>query len=610
MVLRHIHFMYLSIDFRSRLARSSYACICSLFLTLSLFAGKQTPSEEVHQNVVLILIDDLSHYGVTAYGADRMNSNHGLFENAKISTPRIDRLAQEGMLCDHAYTYPLCESTRIALMSGQTNNRNYLDCKAQHESEITFGDAFQRAGYTTGIFGKWKQTRGSNETPAKDYISKFGWDEYACFDVVEEGQRFINPNLVINGVVTDYTGRTDLDPETGRRWYGPDICNRYALDFIEDHKEKPFFLYYSMMLVHDDHKPTPDTLPRKLYDEFDEAPHNHNGHTGDDQSYFPAMLSYTDKLIGNVVDQIDALGLSENTLIIVMGDNGTKEAFSHVLADGTIYPGRKGGNADNGIHVPLVLRQPGTIPAKKEGETVRHYNGLIHLTDIYPTIAEAAGVDIPNLDTIDGISFWAQAKGTTEEHRDVIHAWYNANNPYTSKDTVIEYAFDKNFKRYAPSKRFPEGRFFDLRTDLLERVGDQVEELKWGILQYSGLQIEGLAEEQKEAYNRLGEVLEKNKLVAVEGLKIKAPTSKIVTGETYQLHCDISPSNATRRNVIWESSDPAVLHVNKFGEVTALAKGTATIRIFSWDDARPLSKNLEETYLKTGINDELTFVVK
>lgn len=598
------------IEYGRKTKMRSYSFITKAvwFLCLLPFAvHAESPSSRT--NVVLILIDDLSHYGVTAYGAERISSNHGLFENAKISTPRIDRLAEEGMLCDQAYAYPLCESTRIALMSGQNNNRNYLDCKSQHESDITFGDAFQRAGYATGIVGKWKQTRGSRETPAKDYIFKFGWDEFCCFDVVEEGQRFINPNLVINGEVVDYTGRADLDPETGRRWYGPDICNRYALRFIEDHKDEPFFLYYSMMLVHDDHKPTPDTLPRELFDEFDEAPHNRDGHTGDDQRFLPAMIAYTDKLVGKVVDKIDALGLSEETLIIVMSDNGTKEVFTHVFPDGSVYPGRKGGNTDNGIHIPLVLRQPGTIPSGSPGN-YRRYDGLIHLTDIYPTIAEAAGIELSNTESIDGISFWEQAKGAAGEPRDVIHGWYNANNPYTSVDTILEYAFDKDFKRYAPDKLYLEGRFFDLRTDPLERVGDRVEELRWGVLRYSGLKLDQLTPEQQRAYDRLGEVLEKNKMTRVSGLKIEDQIAFMNVGSTHNLSCEVLPEKATRRNVIWESSNPSVLSVDKFGMLTAHAPGEATIHVYSWDDARPLAKNLEETYLKTGIQDRCEVTVR
>ena len=128
-------------------------------------------------------------------------------------------------------------------------------------------------------------------------------------------QRHINPDLVINDEVVDYRKRTDLDPETGRRWFGPDIFNRKALQFIEKNQENPFFLYYPMVMIHDDHKATPDTMPHSIFDEADESQKN------DMRDYLPDMIRYTDKLIGRVVDKIDELGLRENTLIMVMGDN-------------------------------------------------------------------------------------------------------------------------------------------------------------------------------------------------------------------------------------------------------------------------------------------------
>lgn len=305
--------------------------------------GKTQAVQQLHTNVVLILIDDLSHYGVSAYGANRIRSLRGSFADQEFSTPNIDQLAREGLRVDYAFAHPICENTRVALMSGMDNDRNYLQPKSLHASDITFGDTFKRAGYATGLFGKWKQTRGTREIPGKKYISEFGWDEYVAYDVVTEGQRFINPNLVINGEIVNYTGRKDLDPVTGRRWYGPDIVNRHALEFIDRHQDEPFFLYYPMMLVHDDHKPTPDTLPHSIFDEFDEADHNRDGHTGDDQKFFPEMIAYTDKLIGKVVAKLDAAGIRDQTLVVVMGDNGTKESFAHILHDGTVYPAEKEG---------------------------------------------------------------------------------------------------------------------------------------------------------------------------------------------------------------------------------------------------------------------------
>lgn len=567
-------------------------------------AMQASAKEAPRPNVVLILIDDLSHYGVTAYGADRLSEWSGLFENIKISTPRIDRLAEQGLRCDQAYAYPLCEPTRIALMSGQYNSRNFLRCKSQHASEITFGDVFQNAGYATGIFGKWKQTRGTKEIPGKDYIFEFGWDEFCCFDVVGENQRFINPKLVINGEIHNYAGRTDVDPATGRRWYGPDICNRRALDFIDRHKDEPFFLYYPMLLVHAEHKPTPDTVPHSVFDNFDE-----DKKLGDDRSFFPDMLAYTDKLIGKVVDKLDEHGLRENTLIIVMGDNGTKEPFIHILPDGTEYTGGKGGNKDNGLHVPLIFNCPGTIPSG-EGGKIRTYDGLVDVTDIYPTICEAAGITIPNADKIDGISFWPQVLGAQGEPRKVIYTWYNANNPATDSSKLLRYAFNKEFKRYAPHANYPDGRFFDLRTDPLEMEGDREVKVGWVHYHRSGLDVENLTSEQRGAYKMLGDVMELHQHVPVTALRIARVESPIRVGSSIQLKHEVVPSNATRGNVIWESSAPAVATVDKFGRLTAHAPGRATITLFSWDDATPFAANEPETYSRNGIHDSLTVNVK
>lgn len=401
-------------------------------------------------NVVLILIDDLSHFGVTAYGADSMSEITGLFKNIPIETPNIDAIARRGLRCDNAFAYPLCEPTRIALMSGQYNSRNFLRCKSQHASEITFGDAFKREGYATGIFGKWKQSRGTQSIPAKDYIYEFGWDEFCCFDIVGAGQRYINPNLVVDGVVRDYRNRKDINPETSRRWYGPDICNREALEFIDTHKDEPFFLYYPMLLVHDEHKPTPDTQPPSKFDECDEATTNKNGRHGDDRTYFIDMHTYMDKLIGKVVAKLDEHELRQNTIIVVMGDNGTKEPFIHHLPDGTDYPGGKGSNVDNGLHVPLIFSYPRVIP-HSDDDSFRNYDGLVDVTDIYPTLCEAAGIKIPHPERIDGISFWPQVLGEPGEARDTIYTWYNGNNAATDSSKTLRYAFA--WMTWMPSSR-------------------------------------------------------------------------------------------------------------------------------------------------------------
>ncbi|MEM9260375.1 MAG: sulfatase-like hydrolase/transferase [Bacteroidota bacterium] len=474
---------------------------------------------------------------------------------------------------------------------------------------MTFGDVFQRAGYATGIFGKWKQTRGTKEIPGKDYIYEFGWDEFACFDVIGEGQRFINPNLVINGEVKNFNGRTDVDPATGRRWYGPDICNRYALNFIDDHKDKPFFLYYPMLLVHDDHKPTPDTQPVSLFDNFDEANHNRDGHTGDDPKYLPDMIAYTDKLIGKVVEKLEEHGLRERTLIIVMGDNGTKEIFTHVYPDGKEFPGRKGGTAENGTHIPMVVSQPGTIPTSSK-EAYRQYIGLVDVTDIYPTICEAAGIEIARESELDGISFWSQIKSNAAAPRKHIYSWFNGNDPVEKTDLLLRYAFNKDFKYYAPTKEFPEGRFFDLRTDPLEESGNTFQERKWGVRLYSGIPLDQLTEEQQIAYVELKQVVDDHKYKAVSDIDIEAEKLALKAGEQLHLGHQISPPDATRNNVIWSSSNPAVASVDKFGTVRTNKPGKAMISLYSWEDAHPLATNREVTFRTDGIKDSVAIVVQ
>jgi len=506
----------------------NYLRFLTLTFCFALGFTVQPLSATEQPNVVFILIDDLSHYGVSAYGATQLNSTQvdinddPFFPSTAVATPQIDRLADDGLLAGNAFAYAICEPTRVALMSGMNNNRNFIQPKALHESQITFGDIFKQAGYVTGIAGKWKQSRGTAEIPGKDYVDQFGWDEIYCFDLIGEGARHIDPNFVINGVVTYFKQvNGGIDPLTGRRWYGPDLINRFALNFIETHQNEPFFLYYPMLLVHDEHTPTPDTLPQSLYDDFEtvtyplgkeDPAYEYGAFDGDDRRYFPDMMAYMDKMIGNIIDKLDALNLRENTLIVVMGDNGTKASFSYTVPGTTEFVGGKGECRANGLQVPLLLSQPGTIAPGIE------YNGLINLTDIFPTICEAAGLEIPNADDLDGISFWPQAIGNTATaHRDHIYTWYNANKPMTDTTKLVQYAQEIDFKRYAPDENdppnFPQGRFFDLRTDPLEL--------------YSGLDLTTLAVEEQAAYDRLGIVLANNTEVAATDLGIETTFSTV-----------------------------------------------------------------------------------
>ncbi len=576
------------------------ACVALSSVSGLYAAAAQSTADDTKTNVVFILVDDLSYFATNPYGAVSVTSSQGHFTDAPITTPNMSRLADEGIVCNHAYAHALSEATRVALMTGMNNGRNFLECKSLHDSQITFGDVFQREGYSTAIYGKWKQTRGTDVVPAVRYLSEFGWDDYACFDVVGEGQRYMNPELVINGESVSYKGRTDVDPETGRRWYGPDIFNRKALQFIESNKDNPFFLYYSMVLIHDEHRPTPDSMPHSVFDNDDESKEN------DQRQYYPDMIAYTDKLIGKVIDKVDELGLRDNTLIVVMGDNGSKEFVTFKMEDGTLHQGAKGHTRYGGEQVPLIFSMPTKIPSQ------RTYDPAVDLTDIYPTIMEAAGFDAPNEDKIDGVSFWDQLLGEeSEPHRDCIYKWYNGNTSQKELGLVARYAQTPDFKYYAPHDIYPEGRFFDLRTDPLEHAGEKGRKMGWENYWYSGLDIKTLTPEQRAAYKLLKAETEKQEYVAVKKISIDDAPKSMRVGESEELDHKVSPSNATRNGVVWESSDPSVVSVNKFGDITAHKAGSATISLYSWDDAWPVANGRAKGgFLRSGMCDKVTITVE
>ncbi|MEM0964567.1 MAG: sulfatase-like hydrolase/transferase [Verrucomicrobiota bacterium] len=548
-------------------------------------------------NVVLILLDDVSHYSVSAYGAETISCDdpRGTFENVPFETPRMDSLAEEGVRCERAFTYPLCEPTRIALMSGKNNRRNFLQPKAQHASDITFGDLFKRAGYTTALVGKWKQTRGTEEIPAEEYIYEFGWDEFFAFDVNNQvGKRMIEPNFVLNGEIKNYRG---IDPETGRRWYGPELINRYALDFIERNKEEPFFLYYSMVLMHTERTPTPDTEPQSVYDDYDIHKKGNGNNVGDDPSFYPEMLHYADKMVGNLLDKLEETGLTERTIVILMGDNGTRPEYFFHWSNGKVRQAFKGKHIEGGIQVPLLIRAPGKIPSGSV------YDGMVYVTDILPMLGDATGIEIPNEEDLDGVSFWTQLTGTDDtEHRDHIVTWYRKNGDF------IEYAFDKRYKRYAPNEVYPEGRFFDYGEDPLEKAGEPVRKKipnRWNRWRYAGLDLNNLTPEHQKAYDRLGKVLDEFTYIPVGDLRVIKSEAPLRVGHTQQLRCEIYPSNATRNNVIWQSSHPEIASIDKFGILEAHQPGQTTISAYSWDDANPVASGGGFEFETTGIQSSV-----
>ena len=392
-------------------------------LLLSLLVGLRAadaPKPAAKPNIVFILIDDFGYECITANGGE------------SYKTPVMDQLAATGVRFDQCHVQPLCTPTRVELMTGLSNRRNYANFGFMDPSQKTFGNLLKNAGYATCIAGKWQLGNGYAGP------GHFGFDEYALWYLLKKGPRYKDPKLEINGKPFVSTNNE----------YGPDIISDYALDFITRKKDQPFFLYYPMMLTHAPFDATPDSL-----DYLESQPKGKEKGT-DKAGHFPDMTGYTDKLIGKLIAKLDELKLRDNTLVIILGDNGTGRAVSSKFK-GREVSGGKGTTTEWGTHVPCIGNWPGHFASGKV------YQDLIDATDVLPTICEAAGVTVPAALKIDGRSFLPQLRGETGHPRDWLYAWYN---PSGGATATAEFAHDASFKLYT------DGRFYNVQKDDREKA--------------------------------------------------------------------------------------------------------------------------------------------
>ncbi len=346
-------------------------------------------------------------------------------------TPALDALASSGVRFTHAHSNPLCTPTRVQLMTGKYNFRNYTEFGSLRPGEFTFGHMLQKAGYRTCVVGKWQLAGKTQPSGARDkgtLPQDAGFDEHCLWQVKERGSRYWDPTIQVNGVVQrEMKGK-----------FGPDVFASYAGDFIERHRDRPFLLYYPMALTHGPFVPTPRS--------------NNAGSkpaARSDPAWFADMVAYMDELAGRLVAKLDRTGIAGNTLVIFTGDNGTHHSITTRTANGP-YRGGKGRTVRAGTHVPLIARWQGTSPRNAVCED------LIDFTDFLPTLAEAAGTDFPPDHPRDGRTFLPQLRGAKANPRDWIFCDYN---PRQGKAQPARWVMNKRWKLYG------DGRFYDLRND-------------------------------------------------------------------------------------------------------------------------------------------------
>ncbi|MGI9278651.1 MAG: sulfatase-like hydrolase/transferase [Endozoicomonas sp.] len=433
------------------------------FFTLAMSAHAST-----RPNVILILADDLGVENLGVYGGE------------SYSTPSLDQLAKEGMRFERIHSNPLCTPSRVKLMTGKYNYRNYQDFMVLPRGETTFGHTMKELGYRTMIAGKWQLHSSGFEEQVGMLPEESGFEDYRLWQVKREGRgsRYWGPTLVTNG-------KAETFPEDR---FGPDLINDYVLNYIEKHRTEPFFIYYPMILPHDPFVATPD-----------------HPNAANNEEKYSAMMVYMDKLVGKVKTKLIEQGLAENTVLLFVGDNGTSYRISSVR-NGIRVNGGKGQTTTNGTHVPFIAWWQGTI---KPG-SINHE--LINLNDFFPTLLELAGEKSNKNLGLDGSSLVPLLLGQESLGRDSIFIHYD---PKAYLFKSARYAFNDNWKLYE------DGRFFHTTIDQEEKID---------------LSQSTLDDSQKAAHDLL-----KNRLESMEGEPVSgfySVPAKIVT-RAYQLGAGI-----------------------------------------------------------------------
>ena len=408
--------------------------ILTRFLALLLLA---VTASAAPPNIVLIFADDLGWTDLGSYGS------------SYYETPNIDRLRSQGLKFTDAYASAAqCSPTRACLLTGRDFGRHGIwavdRIRGKEEfrkmvpppnntelplSERTIADALRKAGYVTGMFGKWHL---GNDGPY--YPGKRGFDT-TLVDIIRPGRYFgfqtIPPSKV--------------DPQV----YLTDFLTDRALKFLDEQAEKPFFLYFPHFAVHAPIQAKADKIAK--FDKKKPSKRHSN-------ATYAAMIESLDESVGRVLAKLDERNLADNTIVLFYSDNGgaggyEREGVQWISGNGKPFQptdnhplrGGKGMLYEGGIRVPLIVRWPGVIEAGSETAEP------VISTDFFPTFLEIADQSAPD-QQLDGVSLVSllRSSGTQRLEPRTLHWHYPS---YLQGDA------EKGTWRITPSGAIRSGRY-------------------------------------------------------------------------------------------------------------------------------------------------------
>ena len=394
-------------------------------------------AEATKPNIVYVLADDL--------GWGDLSTNGG-----SIPTPNIDRLCKEGVRLDNFMGWCVCSPTRAMLLTGRHPFRVGTGPEVGGElarEETTIAEAFKSHGYRTGVFGKWHNgddpdtpeyraafLEAFKSIPNKKPVGGLGANEHG-FDeawVYYGGgaDYFTRRTVSGRGPVSWWHNREFRPQDAG---YTEDLITEHVLEFIRENKDRPFFCYVPLHLVH---------APMQAKDS-DLAGVDAKV-TEPSKRTYAAMVQAMDKNMSAILGELDELGLRENTIVVFTSDNGaTKEGSNLPLRGG------KHSVFEGGTRLPTVIHWP------KGGVAGRKWDGLCGALDMFPSLMAMAGLKMPETRPLDGKNIWPAFRDNAASPVESYYwAWHNEDAIRTEQWRMHRY-FDRT-------------ELYDIRADIGE----------------------------------------------------------------------------------------------------------------------------------------------
>jgi len=426
-------------------------------------AGKSSVNRP---NIIFILADDLGYGDLGCYGQER------------IKTPSLDRMAEEGMrFTQHYAGSTVCAPSRCVLMTGLHTGHCLVRGNARvplRPSDVTVAKLMKRAGYATGIIGKW----GLGEAGSTGIPNKQGFDYWFGYLNQRHAHNYYPKYLWRNEEKVQLKNEVkSANPPGGvatkRVEYSHDLFAKEALAFVERKKDRPFFLYLAFTIPHANNEARQKGMEVPSLEPYTDRdwPEPQKGHA--------AMITRMDGDIGKLFAKLKELGIDEHTLVMFSSDNGPhREGGNNPDFNDSNGPlrGIKRDLYEGGIRVPTLARWPGRI---KPGSVTDHISGF---WDFLPTCAELAGFRTPK--AIDGLSMVPTLlgkRGRQKKHKFIYWEFHEQ-----GKKQAVRMGDWKGVRLNVARKPNGPIELYNMKTDIGEKhnIADQYPEIVAKIAKY------------------------------------------------------------------------------------------------------------------------------